>query len=247
MLTKNQLLKNLNPKKLTCKIVFFFFLHFNNILYLYRLFGTEDVDLRTQLNIPALVPPPPPPLISTDTELKNWKGDMPIRSSFDQVRAKLAEAARANHNKSSKGKTHRNDIDLRPKLLPVDDSVNEIEEKYNMIVNRAQQQLDNDDISLEQYNSVIKQVMQIQAQNNRKRKSDSMSSSKISLTPISDDENGFSSSSTEIDRQGRQQRQRKRDRKSSESSDHNENNSSASKTDVPAKSKIFFFLFLKIN
>lgn len=138
---------------------------------------------------------------------------------------------------------------MRPKLHPTNVNIlpeeNSQDVKYNMIVNRAQQQLDSDEISLEQYNSVIKQVMQIQTQHNRKRKSES----KLSLTQLSDDENGLSSSSAEIDRHGRHNRLRKRDRKSSESSDHNENNSSASKAsnDAPTKSKfISEFIILLI-
>lgn len=139
------------------------------------MFGTEDVDLRTLA--PGIVPltqltPPPPPRITTagiataDTE--NWakmKGDTPKKSpvpqkpSLDAVRAKLAEATKTT---SVSGKHRTRDIDLRPKLDYVDENSQETDAKFKLIMQQAQEQVENENMDKEQVQILVQQMMKLQ-------------------------------------------------------------------------------------
>lgn len=130
---------------------------------------------------------------------------IPQRSSLDAVRAKLAEATRVK-DVQQKSVTSRPDAcagDRRSRLLQELQAEsagdNSQDAKYNMIVTQAQQQFDNDAISLEQYNGLIKQVMQVQTHQKReslKRKSTAsrvVASPSPALEPAEPDENGICS------------------------------------------------------
>lgn len=130
---------------------------------------------------------------------------VPQRSSLDAVRAKLAEATRVKEVQQ-KAVMSRPDVstgDRRSRLLQELQAEtagdNSQDAKYNMIVTQAQQQFDNDAISLEQYNGLIKQVMQVQTHQKReslKRKSTAArvaASPSPALVTAEPDENGICS------------------------------------------------------
>lgn len=159
---------------------------------------------------------PPPPMITSNPLVKvedpaGWatiKAESPVpqRSSLDAVRAKLAEATRVKEVQQQSVISRPDAIaagDRRSRLLQElqaeSASDNSQDAKYNMIVTQAQQQFDNDAISLEQYNGLIKQVMQVQTHQKReslKRKSTAArvaASPSPALVTAEPDENGICS------------------------------------------------------
>ncbi|XP_059622586.1 uncharacterized protein LOC132265822 [Phlebotomus argentipes] len=158
------------------------------------LFGSQDVDLRTLGAIKAAssaeqLTPPPPPIISHETE-SNWaklKGDTPkkqsqLKASLAAIRAKLAEAT-----KPKRPMTQITEILERKRKLPgkfanaapteVAEVIGKVElsedpssqdandASIKIIVAQAQEQLDTQAIDQEQYNSMMKQVMQLNETN----------------------------------------------------------------------------------
>ncbi|XP_055840364.1 uncharacterized protein LOC129907897 isoform X2 [Episyrphus balteatus] len=158
------------------------------------LFGTEDVDLRTVIPTVILNPtagdimtPPPPPVISNEKE--NWakvKGSpatklTPIKSSLDDVRAKLAKAAR--YNKMEK--SHR-ELSQKFKIYELQDETTSQEcndNKIRTIISQAQELLESRNINQEQYHNLVKTVMQINETNklNAAKRLESLSSSEKDL------------------------------------------------------------------
>ncbi|XP_055372303.1 uncharacterized protein LOC129606180 [Condylostylus longicornis] len=142
------------------------------------LFGTEDVDLR-KLPAPE-VSPPPPPVISNESE--NWakvKGIKQVvsslstslekfsnKSSLDDVRAKLAKAAKNNNYSFGKGtkKTIKKPIVEEFN----EDSQDGASENIRTIINQAQELLESKSISSDQYNTLVKTAMQINETNKLK-------------------------------------------------------------------------------
>ncbi|XP_055915794.1 uncharacterized protein LOC129948789 [Eupeodes corollae] len=141
------------------------------------LFGTEDVDLRTVIptvilnpNTTGIMTPPPPPVISNEKE--NWakvKGSpaikiTPNKSSLDDVRAKLAKAARFSNKME---KSHR-ELSQRFKIHELQDETTSQEcndTKIRTIISQAQELLETRNINQEQYHNLVKTVMQINETN----------------------------------------------------------------------------------
>lgn len=140
------------------------------------MFGTEDVDLRTVIQTVILNPgtadvmtAPPPPVISNEKE--NWakvKGSpgikaLPHKSSLDDVRAKLAKAAR--YNKMEKS---QRDLSHKFKIHELQDETASQEcndNKIRTIMAQAQELLETRNINQEQYQNLVKTVMQINETN----------------------------------------------------------------------------------
>ncbi|XP_037041667.1 uncharacterized protein LOC119078281 [Bradysia coprophila] len=184
------------------------------------LFGKEDVDLRTQLS-QAITPLFPPAVLPSGEEKPDWatiKADTPKsnKSNFDAVRAKLAEASRHLPNKPNRN----NDIDLRRRHIRnyIEDSQDGSDATFKIILAQAQVQLDNDDMNLEQYNTLMQQVAQAHTKSKKeslKRKNDLVSRSGLSM----DNNDHFSSSSSDSNN-GKSSRNAKRDRRDSDGPDN---------------------------
>ncbi|XP_075167263.1 pcf11 cleavage and polyadenylation factor subunit isoform X2 [Haematobia irritans] len=140
-----------------------------------NLFGSEDVDLR-QLMPPLSVntqddtaPPPPPFNLSTESN-ENWdnvktdvaKTPSTKKSSFEDVRAKLAKTAKL--NKLLKLDKQNKDIDHRNKLAELqmnEDTQEANDEKIRTMIAQAQELLESKSINQEQYKNLVKNVMSI--------------------------------------------------------------------------------------
>lgn len=236
--------------------MFFYFKVFSTntkLCVTYRLFGKEDVDLRTQLS-QAITPIFPPTLLSPGDEKPDWatikvnqmlnnlskqppkfkfrqsftfKGDTPKqnKSNLDAVRAKLAEATRHLPNKPNRN----NDIDLRRRHMReyIEDSQDGSDATFKMILAQAQAQLDNDNMNLEQYNNLMQQVVQAHTKSKKeslKRKNDLANRA----NSVMDSNDNFSSSSSDSNHP-KSSRHAKRDRRTDSSGpdrDSKENRSS---------------------
>lgn len=181
-----------------------------------RLFGKEDVDLRTQIS-QAITPIFPATILSSGDEKPDWatikvkelksnprhvsncpftfKADTPNsnKTNLDAVRAKLAEASRHLPHKSSRSR----DIDLRRRHMReyIEDSQDGNDATFKMILAQAQEQLDNENMNLEQYNNLMQQVAQVHTKSKKeslKRKNDS---ARVSYSM--DNNDNFSSSSSD--------------------------------------------------
>ncbi|GBP05740.1 hypothetical protein EVAR_74100_1 [Eumeta japonica] len=181
--------------------------------WLKELFGSEDVDLR-QLIPPVLAVPnlpdddiaPPPPSINIANEIardanENWDNlktesnknstIKTAKSSLEDVR-KLAKTAKL--SKLSKLDKLTRDIDHRNKLSELqmaDDTQEANDEKIRtMITPQAQELLESNSISQEQYKHLIKTVMSINETNKLKeaKRRESLNAIKQKLTAINDDD-----------------------------------------------------------
>lgn len=163
------------------------------------LFGSEDVDLRTVIPnvirsaITTDMTPPPPPVISNEKE--NWakvKGSPAVKlssnkSSLDDVRAKLAKAAR--YNKIEKS---QRELSQKFKIHELQDETTSQEcndNKIRTIIGQAQELLESRNINQDQYHNLVKTVMQINETNklNAAKRLESLSSSEKSFEPTKDD------------------------------------------------------------
>ncbi|KAG4070400.1 hypothetical protein HA402_006542 [Bradysia odoriphaga] len=183
------------------------------------LFGKEDVDLRTQLS-QAITPLFPPAIIPSGEEKPDWaaiKADTPTsnKSNFDAVRAKLAEASRHLPNKPNRN----NDIDLRRRHIRsyIEDSQDGSDATFKIILAQAQVQLDNDDMNLEQYNTLMQQVAQ--AHTKSKKESLKRRNDLVSRSSLSTDNNDHFSSSSSDSNIAKSSRHAKRDRRDSDGTD----------------------------
>ncbi|XP_065367764.1 uncharacterized protein Pcf11 isoform X2 [Calliphora vicina] len=155
------------------------------------LFGSEDVDLRQLIPPPVLAGPtssqddiaPPPPAIHMSTDIsresnENWdnlKTDSnknpttKPKSSLEDVRAKLAKTAKL--SKLSKFDKLTRDIDHRNKLAELqmnDDTQEANDEKIRTMISQAQELLETNSISQDQYKHLVKTVMSINETNKLK-------------------------------------------------------------------------------
>ncbi|KAG4070353.1 hypothetical protein HA402_006495 [Bradysia odoriphaga] len=183
------------------------------------LFGKEDVDLRTQLS-QAITPLFPSAIIPSGEEKPDWaaiKADTPTsnKSNFDAVRAKLAEASRHLPNKPNRN----NDIDLRRRHIRsyIEDSQDGSDATFKIILAQAQVQLDNDDMNLEQYNTLMQQVAQ--AHTKSKKESLKRRNDLVSRSSLSTDNNDHFSSSSSDSNIAKPSRHAKRDRRDSDGTD----------------------------
>lgn len=198
---------------------FFFFYYFTTVFLKYkrdysRLFGTEDVDLRTLA--PGIVPlnqltPPPPPRISTantaTSESEGWakmkggdsakKSPVQNKTSLDAVRAKLAEATK---NTTVNNKNRSRDIDLRPKLDLIDENSQETDDKFKLIMAQAQEQVENKNMDKEQFLQFKQQVMELKKDADARKsiKRNNFPSKKTSAYSSEENEVFSSSSDNEV-------------------------------------------------
>lgn len=135
----------------------------------------------------------------------------------------MAEASKlVNNNVDHRSRTlsDSQDVDLRsPVVASIEENLPDA--KYNSIMSQAQQQLDNEQISLDQYNNLMKQVMQVQTKQKReslKRKNASVSPKRPAATMSEEEPTEISSSSGNESESTSSHRTRKRDRKTSEDS-----------------------------
>jgi hypothetical protein len=150
----------------------------------HRLFGSEDVDLRTMPKAGAeVLTAPPPPMISQSDLNKPSTVSMKIKdrkSRFEEVRAKLAEATKTRKDKLGRPLLYiklpddplerRRRISTPSKQEPpkrekvtADDENSQESYTTNMktIITQAQEQLDSKEIDKDQYETLVKQVLQI--------------------------------------------------------------------------------------
>ncbi|KAM7343587.1 pcf11 cleavage and polyadenylation factor subunit isoform 2-T2 [Cochliomyia hominivorax] len=181
------------------------------------LFGSEDVDLRQLIPPPMLtgstLPPddvaPPPPSINISSSPvnresnENWdnlKAESnknvinKAKSSLEDVRAKLAKTAKL--NKLSKLDKLTRDIDHRSKLAELqmnDDTQEANDEKIRTMITQAQELLENNSISQDQYKHLVKTVMSINETNKLKEAKRRESLNAIKQKPNNDEGSNDSS------------------------------------------------------
>lgn len=106
--------------------------------------------------------------------------------------------------------------------------------QFKMIVSQAQEQLENDTMNLEQYNTLMKQVMSIRTKQKRdalKRKSE-----RLSNVPISEEDGGFTSSGNESDTKKTIKMEMRQSDRSNRGTKHSSSSADV-KTKRPRKSK----------
>lgn len=137
---------------------------------------------------------------------------------MDAVRAKLAEATRVK-DFLPPGPTIRNkDVDLRvrhvvpPSAATDENSQEGNEAKFKMIMSQAQEQLYNENLNLEDYNTLMRQVMHLRTMKKRESVKRKQQSFTELLTPVSDEEVDFSTSGSETDSKSASRNSTKRDR-----------------------------------
>lgn len=246
--------KQRNPrwKRLTCKLNIMSTVlnkyNFNIYLIPYRLFGTEDVDLRTmQPGMPSMsnLNPPPPPMISVNQSAANDIGDWskmktdiptkpsgPSKNSLEAVRARLAAATKRSASSNLNKPTNKGDVDLRQRIDLLNDDSQDGEAKLKMIMMQAHEQVENENLNKEQIQSLVQQMIQITNENNVRE--NFKRNSFIPPGRISDDEVFSSNSENEELKQSHRIESRKRRRLSiskSSSDSVNKNDSSAKASD----------------
>ncbi|KAJ6647215.1 Pre-mRNA cleavage complex 2 protein Pcf11 [Pseudolycoriella hygida] len=195
------------------------------------LFGKEDVDLRPHIN-QAIIPIIPPAILSSTEDKIDWatikviamnnsdrqqsnfsnvnfKGDTPKtnKKNWEAARIKLAEASRHLTTKPNRNK----DIDLRHGHVReyIEDSQDNNDATFKMIIAQAQMQLDNDSMNLEQYNNLMQQVVQAHTTSKKeslKRRNESANRN----NSVTDNNDSSSSSDTNFPKTSRHAKRNRR-------------------------------------
>lgn len=118
---------------------------------IFRLFGAEDVDLRT-LTAPPIVPSPPPPPQISETQISDGKSWV----KYKEIKPDTFKPQLQSPTKTMPGEL--NDINSKDSTMDVDMRGKPIQSNKNHILRKAEEALNAGSISFDEYKKIMCQV-----------------------------------------------------------------------------------------
>lgn len=141
-------------------VLFYRILYF--VVLLNSLFGTEDVDLR--------IPPPMNAITSSTLAQSMAPAAVTVNVDASSLDGNDVTTSLANVNEhATNAKKLNRDIDLRLRPEFIDENSQESNEKFQMILLQAQEQVENNDVDQEQIESMVQQLIKIKSDSDARK------------------------------------------------------------------------------